>query len=96
MKNDMMTVGRNGLGSSSVDATSAASRRLISVAGNTIIEKDASLTDKNAENVIFLRVAIIFWPFLHFVVPCAPFSRGLPVLQEAVGCMFLHYFVLPL
>ncbi|CAN0453708.1 unnamed protein product, partial [Laminaria digitata] len=38
-----------------VPATSAASERLFSVAGNTITEKRSSLTDKNADNIIFLH-----------------------------------------
>ncbi|CAM9162210.1 unnamed protein product, partial [Laminaria digitata] len=44
-----------------VPVASAALERLFSVAGNTITEQRSSLTDKNAENVIFLYSNQSMW-----------------------------------
>ncbi|CAM9383642.1 unnamed protein product [Sphacelaria rigidula] len=44
-----------------IPASSASSERLFSVAGNTITVKRASLSDDNAENIIFLHSNQHLW-----------------------------------
>ena len=49
-----------------IPATSAASERLFSVAGNTITDKRSRLTDDNAENITFLHVNQHLWQFAAY------------------------------